>query len=238
MSARIYNGSTWEAAGALHFRNAADNGWEEVGSAWHWYNGAWERLYVKPTTVSDTFPTNGTLGAPWNSYSDNPTYMPQVASGAWRMSNNGTAGTNYGYSVHSTQLASDNVSVQASITTTNNTWPSWLIIASDSNGQNRVNLRWTDSSLELLRVVSGSDQSVLESATVSQAVGKVFQVTRVADVFKAYVDGALQFTYTDSSAVIPKGSGKRYVGLGGTRRQASFVQSWSPNMDNFSATDI
>jgi hypothetical protein len=237
VSAYVYNGSVWERAKQLSLYNGT--AWEEVGEAWWWNAGAWERLYVKPKFITDSFPTNGTLGAPWNSYSDNATYMPEVASGAWRLSNNSTDGTNYGYSIHSTQLAGDNALVQATITTTNNTWPSWLSLASDSNGQNRVNLRWTNTTIDLLRVISGVDQSVLATVgSQTQTAGNTFALTRLGNVFTAYVNGTQVLTYTDSSAVIPKGSGHRYVGLGGTRRRAAFVSSWSPNLDNFIANDL
>ena len=203
-----------------------------------------EQVWAKAVSLSDTFPTNGPLGAPWNVFGTSP-YLPEVSGGAFRIAGSTTDGTNYAHALHSTPLATDEQMVKATITTTNSTWPSWLILGADSSGNNSVVLNWTGSTLTIYRKISGSDTSVA-SASESQVVGKTFELRCTKNpstgiyTYTGYVNGAAKsgLSFVDSSSTIGRGPTRRFVGLGGTRRRAAFTNSWSPNLDNWSAIDL
>lgn len=192
-----------------------------------------------PVSLSDDFNrANGLVTTPWTSYWDNATYKPEINGNIYRIQNNGTAGTNYAYSIHDTVLASDNQYVQATIQSTNNTWPSWISLGSNSDGSSKVNLRWTDTTIDIVNRVAGSETTLASVGGQTQAAGKTFRLEVQGNVYKGYVNGSQVLTYTDSGGVITRGATRRYVGLGATRRQASFIQSWSPYLDDWSAGDL
>lgn len=201
-------------------------------------------VWAKPVSLSDSFPTDGPLGAPWNVFGSSP-YLPEVSGGAFRVAGSTTDGTNYAHALHTTPLATDEQMVKATITTTNSTWPSWVILGADSAGNNSVVLNWTGSTLTIYRKISGSDTSVA-SASESQTAGKTFELrcTRNASTgiytYTGYINGAAKsgLSFVDSSSTVGRGPTRRFVGLGGTRRRAAFTNSWSPYLDNWAAADV
>lgn len=195
---------------------------------------------VSKVYLADSFPTNGALGAPWTRFGTSP-YLPVVFNGAFRIADNTTDGTNYGYALHQTQLATDRQRVGATITTTNSTWPSWVTLNSDSTGQNTVFLNWVRSTLGIWKKVAGTDTS-LATVSESQVVGKRMEL--VCDesggiyTYTAYINDVQRLSWTDSSNTLVHDSTRRYVGLGGTRRRAIFTSSWSPNLDDWFGEDL
>ena len=196
---------------------------------------------VTPVYLSADFNVaQNPLAAPWINFG-NGIYLPEAFGGAMRIVGSNTDGTNYGYALHSTQMATDRHLVRAKITTTNSTWPSWLILNSDSTGQNTVFFNWVGSTISIQKKVSGTDTS-LTSASESQVVNKRAEI--VCDnpggvwTYKAYINDVLKLTYADTGNTLVHGPSRRYVGLGGTRRRAIFTNSWSPNWDDWAAEDL
>ncbi|AVO24975.1 hypothetical protein KHQ84_gp034 [Rhodococcus phage Finch] len=196
---------------------------------------------VTPVYLSANFDVaQNPLAAPWVNFGTG-IYLPEAFGGAMRIVGSGTDGTNYGYALHSTPMATDRHLVRAKITTTNSTWPSWLILNSDASGNNTVFFNWTGSTISIQKKINGTDTS-LTSASESQIVNKRAEIVCDSSggiyTYTAYINDVQKLSFVDSSNTLGHGPDRRFVGLGGTRRRAVFTNSWSPNWDDWSAEDL
>lgn len=192
-----------------------------------------------PVSLSDNFNrADGYVTSPWTSYGSSP-YLPYIDTNRVLTYGNTTDGTRYAHARHATPMASDEAYVKSTIVSTNNTWPSWVFLGSNSATTDRVNLRWIDDTLDIVRVVGGVETS-MASGTSAQAVGKVFELRVVGKVYTGYVNGVAVsgLSWNDTGNTIARDASHRYVGFGGTSRRAAFTSSWSPILDDWAAGDL
>ena len=239
MTGFVWNGSVWERQKQLSLWNGS--AWEEVGSAWHWYNGAWERLYVKPLLFSDNFNRSNQYldaSANWVQYTNGTsTYRSYISSNVVSVFHNTTDSTTPSWARWVNPTASDHQFVQATVTSTNTTHNSWLTLGMSSDLQTWIGVQiGGDASGIYSTTNGGSTITQRASATNSTSASQVWRLERLGNVYTAFRSGT-QIAQFDNSGGTVAGTG-RYVGLGTTRRRAAFVNSQSPNLDDWSAGDL
>lgn len=202
--------------------------------------GAAVRAWPPPVELFDDFNrANGYLTVPWALIGTHP-YLPWIDTNAALIYVATTDGTYYGAARHTTPMNTNDVYVRGQISTTNTTWPTWVFLGANDTAQNRVDLRWTNGTLDIVRKLGGTD-TVMASGSSAQAAGKTFELRRMGNVYTGYVNDAAVsgLSWTDSANTIPRDSAHRFTGWGGTsRRSFPGISSWSPKMDNWWAGDI
>ncbi|QYB01487.1 hypothetical protein I1A62_30125 [Rhodococcus sp. USK10] len=201
--------------------------------------GAAVRAWPPPVELFDDFNrSNGYLTSPWVSYGSSP-YLPYIDSNAALVFGNTTDGTRYAHARHSIPMNTDDVYVRGQISTTNNTWPTWVFLGSNTSTDDRMNLRWTNGTLDIVRRLSGVE-TVVASGSSSQAAGRTFELRRSGNVYTGLVNGGpvSGLSWTDTADTYPRDTSHRSTGWGGTSRRSLGFSSWSPFVDNWWAGDI
>lgn len=244
----VWNGSEWDKLRHMHVRNPADDGWEEIDTAWQWVSGGWYPLYIRHVRVLETDNFNRPDGDPGPDWYFNGGI--QIYQNAVRMVPNSSNGDYYAWAIRTNRIANaDRTFVEATLADTGSTTrgdidilPSWIILAANSTGTTSVFLHWESSTLSLWTKVNGSDTKVHNGVTIAQATGKAFRLERGSavtgpNVFHAYVDDVPQFSWVDSAGIIPIGAPHRYAGFGLTFNRGFFDDDYSPRLDNFACGD-
>lgn len=219
-------------------------------AAWAWVGGAYVKLWppVTPRSWSDNFNdrNNQAISAAgtWTQRKFNvsgsqaaSTYDLYISSNQVTCSHDTNDTVTRLFGRYNSAVETEDQIVQGTIKTTNTTWPSWLFLNTSSDFMQMVALMLDGDNTDLV-ICRSTDGGVnftdLARVNNVQTSNHVYRLEKIDNVYTAYRQGVSVASYTDTGNAIPL---NYYGGLAMTRRRASFVNTVSPQWDDWSFKD-